>query len=229
MNFQGGLNLLEGMRRAGVRRLVVSSTAAVYGEPASVPIEEDAPRAPVNPYGATKLAFEIALAHEAQATGLRYLALRYFNATGASDEGDLGERHDPETHLVPRLLLAARHDEPFLLLGRDHETRDGSCVRDFIHVLDLARAHVLALEKLDTTHERALNLGSSTGTSVLEAVAMAERVLGKKIAVENRPRRPGDPASLVADASRAEKALGFKTERTLEDAIRSQERFFRSL
>jgi UDP-arabinose 4-epimerase len=228
VNFQGGLNLVLAMREAHVSRLVVSSTAAVYGEPASVPIAEDAPHAPVNPYGATKLAFELALAREAQATGLRYLALRYFNATGASDEGDLGERHDPETHLVPRLLQAALRGEPFALLGRDHKTRDGSCVRDFVHVLDIARAHVLALERLDTVHGRALNLGSGRDTSVLEVVATAERVLGKKIAVLDRPRRPGDPASLVADASLAAKALGFLAERTLEDAIRSQERFLRN-
>ena len=194
-------------------------------EPLAVPIPEDAPHAPVNPYGATKLAFEFAIRAEASATGLRHMALRYFNAAGASDEGDLGEKHDPETHLIPNLIRAATRGEPFLVHGRDHPTRDGSCLRDFIHVEDLARAHVLALEKLDTTHERALNLGSGKGDTVLDVVAAAERVLGRKIALEARPRRPGDPSSLVADPSRAEKVLGFKTERSLEDSIRSAARF----
>jgi UDP-glucose-4-epimerase GalE len=140
VNLRGGLNLLAAMRRSGVSRLVVSSTAAVYGEPAATPIPEDAPHAPVNPYGATKLALEFALRAEANATGLRYLALRYFNASGASDEGDLGERHDPETHLIPNLIRAAKKKSPFLVYGKDHATRDGSCLRDFIHVEDLASA-----------------------------------------------------------------------------------------
>ena len=225
VNFEGGLNLLRAMRLAKTKRLVVSSTAAVYGEPRETPIPEDAPHAPCNPYGATKLAFEFALRAEANATGLRYTALRYFNASGASDEGDLGERHDPETHLIPRLVQAARKGEPFTLYGSDHATRDGSCLRDFVHVEDLARAHVLALAKLDKSPERALNLGTGTGQTVLEVVTAAERVLGKKIAIDRRPRRPGDPALLVADASRAERALGWKAERTLEDSIRSAERF----
>jgi UDP-arabinose 4-epimerase len=225
VNLRGGRNLLAAMRRASVPRLVVSSTAAVYGEPRETPIREDAARAPVNAYGATKLAFEYALRAEADATGLRYLALRYFNAAGASDEGDLGERHDPETHLVPRLVRAARLGEPFSIFGRDHGTRDGTCLRDFIHVEDLARAHVLALEKLDSTGENALNLGSGTGQTVLEVVATAERVLGKKVTVEDRPRRPGDPDVLLADTARAERVLGFRAERSLDDAIRSAARF----
>jgi UDP-arabinose 4-epimerase len=228
VNFKGGLNLLAAMRRANARRLVVSSTAAVYGEPRTTPITEDSPRAPCNAYGATKLAFEYALEAEASATGLRYLALRYFNAAGASDEGDLGERHDPETHLIPRLVRAARKGEPFTLFGRDHATRDGTCLRDFVHVEDLARAHVLALEKLDRTHERALNLGSGTGQTVLEVVATAERILGKKVLVEDRPRRPGDPSVLLADTSRAARALDFRAERSLEDSIRSAARFLES-
>lgn len=225
VNFEGGLNLLAAMRRAGCSRLVLSSTAAVYGQPARTPIAEDAPHAPVNPYGATKLCFEQALAQEEKASGLRWVALRYFNATGAADEGDLGEDHAPETHLVPNLVRALLAGEPFSLFGTDHATRDGSCERDFVHVEDLARAHVLALEQLDGLSERALNLGTGRGTTVLEAIATAERVLGKKVRVEAKPRRAGDPASLVADATRAAKVLGFKTERTLEDAIRSHARF----
>ncbi len=225
VNLKGGLNLLAAMRRAGVRRLVLSSTGAVYGEPHTTPTPEDNPLAPVNPYGATKLALEFALRAEANASGLRFVALRYFNAAGASDEGDLGERHDPETHLIPNLIRAAKKKAPFELNGRDHATRDGSCLRDFIHVEDLARAHVLALEKLDGLRDRALNLGTGRGDTVLEVVAAAERVLGTKIAVEARPRRPGDPSNLVADPSRAATVLGFKTERTLEDSIRSAARF----
>lgn len=225
VNFQGGLNLVAAMRRVGVRKLVVSSSAAVYGEPLTVPIAEDAPRAPVNPYGASKLAFEQALEREEWSSSLDWLALRYFNAAGASDEGDLGERHDPETHLVPNLVRAAREGTPFRLHGRAHPTRDGTCLRDLIHVEDLARAHVLALGKLGATHVRALNLGTGRGTTVLETVAAAERVLGRKVQVEDGPARPGDPPALVADPSRAEKTLGFKATRTLEDAIASHDRF----
>jgi UDP-glucose 4-epimerase len=225
VNVRGGLNLLEAMRKAGVQRLVVSSTAAVYGQPDVSPIPETAPRAPTNPYGATKLAFELALEREERAFGLEWVALRYFNAAGASDEGDLGEDHEPESHLVPNLLRAAVEGEAFSVYGRDWPTRDGSCLRDFVHVEDLARAHVLALERLDALEERAFNLGTGKGTTVLEAVAAAERVLGKKVRIENRPRRPGDPASLVADAARAARVLGWKPERTFEDALVSQRRF----
>jgi len=225
VNLEGGLNLLAAMRRSGVKRIIVSSTGAVYGEPLVTPVPEDSPRAPVNPYGASKLAFEYALAAEGRATGLRHLALRYFNAAGASDEGDLGESHDPETHLIPNLICAARRGAPFLVFGRDHPTRDGTCLRDFIHVEDLARAHVLALEKLDSLHDTALNLGSGSGQTVLEVLGAAERVLGAKIAREDRPRRPGDPSALVADTGRARAVLGFQAERSLEDSIRSAARF----
>jgi UDP-glucose-4-epimerase GalE len=227
-NFRGGQNLLEAMRRAEVRRLIVSSTAAVYGEPSVCPIPEDAPKLPVNPYGATKLAFEHALARDERAWGLRWLALRYFNAAGASDEGDLGERHDPETHLLPRLLIAVERGEPFSLFGLDHATRDGTCLRDFVHVEDLARAHVLALEQLDAVNGLAMNIGTGTGTTVREVVAAVERVLDARVDVAERPRRPGDPARLVADPSLAARLLGFRTERTVEDAIRSQHAFMRA-
>lgn len=230
VNLRGGLNLLAAMRSAGVRRLVFSSTAAVYGEPSPrLRIPESAPLAPVNPYGASKLALEVALRAESDATGLRWVALRYFNAAGASDEGDLGERHDPETHLIPRLVLAARDDSPFSFYGRDHDTRDGTCLRDFIHVEDLARAHVLALAKLDSLPlGSALNLGTGRGATVLEVLAAVERLTGKKLTVEERPRRPGDPAALVADPRRAETVLGFRAERSLEDVIRSHLRFLES-
>jgi UDP-glucose-4-epimerase GalE len=225
VNFKAGRNLLEAMRRSGVQRLIVSSTAAVYGEPEATPIVEGSRKIPVNPYGASKLAFEYALEGEARSWGLRFVALRYFNACGASDERDLGERHDPETHLIPRLVRAVREREPFELYGRDHPTRDGTCLRDFIHVEDLARAHVLALERLDLAHGKALNLGTGTGRTVLEVVRTAERVLGKSALLVERRRRPGDPGQLVADPSLAERALGFRTERSLEDAIRSHDEF----
>ena len=235
VNLRGGLVLLEAMRKAGVRRLVTSSTAAVYGEPGVPLIDERQPRAPVNPYGQTKLAFELALEREARAFGLRSLALRYFNVAGASDEGDLGERHEPETHLVPNLIRAIRRGEGFRIHGRDHATRDGSCLRDFVHVEDLARAHVLGLERLDsllldprTAPVAALNVGTGRGATVLEVVATAERVLGKAARVENAPRRPGDPAALVADPALAEKVLGFRATRPLEDAIRSADHFLTS-
>lgn len=225
VNLRGGLNLLEAMRRASVRRLVVSSTAAVYGQPLVSPIAEDAPKVPTNPYGQTKLAFEFALEREVRAFGLRALALRYFNAAGASDEGDLGEDHEPESHLLPNLLRAARGGEPFVIHGQDHATRDGTCLRDYVHVEDLARAHVLALEKLETIPDTALNLGTGRGSTVLETVQIAERALGKKVQVVFGPPRPGDPASLVADPSRAEKVLGFRASRTFEEALLAQLRF----
>jgi UDP-arabinose 4-epimerase len=225
VNLRGGLVLREAMRRAGVRRLVLSSTAAVYGDSELAFIPEGAPAAPLNPYGASKLALERSLAYHENTFGLRALALRYFNAAGASDEGDLGELHDPETHLIPRLLLAAKRGETFSLYGRDHATRDGTCLRDFVHVEDLARAHVLALEKLDSTRDRVLNLGTGRGSTVREVVDVVERVAGRAIKLEELPRRPGDPAALVADPSRATTVLGFRAERTLEDAVRSQARF----
>jgi len=230
VNVRGGLVLLEAMRKAKVARLVVSSTAAVYGEPGVPLIGESAPRAPVNPYGQTKLAFELLLEREARAFGLRALALRYFNVAGASDEGDLGERHEPETHLVPNLIRAIRTGETFRIQGRDHATRDGTCLRDYVHVEDLARAHVLGLERLDSLEApvTALNVGTGRGATVLEVIAAAEKALEKPARLENGPRRAGDPAALVADPGLAGKVLGFRAERPLEDAIRSADRFLRA-
>lgn len=217
-NLVGGLNLLSAMLHAGVMRLVFSSTAAVYGHAGGGRITEDTPPAPVNPYGFSKLAFEVALRAHPQ---VRSLSLRYFNAVGAS-EGDLGEQHAPETHLVPRLLEAARTGATFQLYGTDYPTLDGTCVRDYIHVEDLARGHVLAVEKLNQFPDQVLNLGTGRGVSVKEVLATTEMVLGQGIVSEIRPRRPGDPHRLVADPSRAEKVLGFKAERSLEEAIRDQ-------
>lgn len=223
-NVRGGLALLEALRRTGVGRLVVSSTAAVYGAPEVGWIEESSPFRPLSPYGATKAAFEVAVELHERAHGLRAVRLRYFNAAGAHEEGDLAERHEPETHLVPRLVAAARSGEPFTIHGSDYDTPDGTAVRDLVHVQDLARAHVLALERLDAVAGRAINLGSGNGCSVLKAVAAVERVLGKKIALERAPRRPGDPPRLVAKVGLARELLGWTATRDLDAIVRDAAR-----
>jgi UDP-glucose 4-epimerase len=214
-NVVAGLSLLEAMRAAGARRLVFSSTAAVYGEPAKQPVEEGDPTVPTSPYGETKLAFERALAWHERAYGLAWTALRYFNAAGATERN--GERHDPETHLVPLVLRAAAAGGEIVLHGDDYPTKDGTCVRDYIHVLDLARAHVLALERLAEpgAASRAMNLGcGGDGFSVREVIGAARAVTGRPIAVRVGPRRPGDPAVLVASSAAAERALGFRATHT---------------
>lgn len=227
VNVRGGLNLLDAMRKAGVRRLVASSTAAVYGEPPVELIDEGQVCRPVNPYGQTKLAFEMMLEREARAFGLRALALRYFNVVGASSEGDLGDCHEPETHLVPNLIRAIGDGEEFRVQGTDFPTRDGSCLRDFVHVEDLARAHVLGLEKLDgfERDSTALNVGTGRGHTVLEVVAAAEQVLGRKARVVRAPRRTGDPPALVAAVGVAEKVLGWRASKGIEAGIEGESRF----
>ena len=229
VNAEGGLRLLEAMRRHGVWRIVFSSTCAIYGVPAQLPITESCAREPVNPYGASKLAFEHMLVAYARAFGLRALALRYFNVAGAAEEGDLGEVHEPETHLVPSLLRAARTGEPFKLYGTTYPTRDGTAERDLLHVEDLAQAHVQALSRLDIVDPLsfggALNLGTGRGSTVREMLAVTEEVLGCALQVEEVPRRPGDPPALVADASLARKVLGFHARRDLADMVRSAHRF----
>jgi UDP-glucose 4-epimerase len=207
-NVGNGLALLDAMKELEIARLVFSSTVAVHGEPRKLPIEESDPTDPVNPYGETKLAFERALRWYDGAYGLHSVSLRYFNAAGATERS--GERHDPETHLIPLVLQAAAGTRPGItVFGDDYETRDGTCVRDYIHVVDLARAHVLALGACDGC--RAYNLGcGGEGTTVLEVVEAARAVTGRKIAVEVGPRRPGDPARLVASSVRAERELGWR-------------------
>jgi UDP-glucose 4-epimerase len=210
-NVVAGLALLDGMRAAGVRRLVFSSTAAVYGEPAKQPIEEDDPTAPTNPYGASKLAFEHALRWYSAAYGLRSVSLRYFNAAGAT--ALCRERHDPETHLVPLVLQAAAGSLPEVtVFGTDYPTPDGTCVRDYIHVSDLARAHVLALEALASGHPGgAYNLGcGGAGYSVRQVIDVAQEVCGRAIPIRIGPRRAGDPAVLVASSSRIARDLGWR-------------------
>lgn len=207
-NVGNGLALLDAMRELEIGRLVFSSTVAVHGEPKKLPIVESAPTDPVNPYGETKLAFERALRWYDGAYGIHSVSLRYFNAAGASERS--GERHDPETHLIPLVLqTAAGQRASVTIFGDDYDTRDGTCIRDYIHVIDLARAHVLALGACDGT--RAYNLGcGGDGTTVMEVIDAAREVTGRAIAVEIGARRPGDPARLVASSARAERDLGWR-------------------
>jgi UDP-glucose 4-epimerase len=211
-NVVKGLALLDAMVDSGVRRLVFSSTAAVYGEPVEVPIPEEHPAVPTNPYGATKLALEGAMRWYSEAYGLRYASLRYFNAAGADPSGDIGEDHDPETHLIPLVLKAAAGRTPYLeVFGTDYTTPDGTCVRDYIHVSDLAAAHALALDALASGSPSAVyNLGNGNGYSVLEVIKAAEEVVGKPISVKYGPRRPGDPAALVAGSGKIMDELGWQ-------------------
>lgn len=206
------LNLLEAMRRHSVARFVFSSTAAVYGNPAYVPIDEAHPQQPINPYGRSKLMIEQVLADYALAYGLQSVCLRYFNAAGAHPHALLGERHDPETHLIPLVLQAASGRlSQMTVYGRDYDTPDGTCIRDYIHVMDLAQAHWLALQYLMSGGQgAAFNLGNGCGFSVQEVIDVAGCVTGRTIPVADGPRRAGDPPRLVADASRAREVLGWK-------------------
>jgi UDP-glucose-4-epimerase GalE len=220
-NVEGGLILLNASVDCGVRRVVFSSTCAVYGVPAKVPIPEDTPRQPVNPYGVSKLFFEQALEAYDRAYGLRFTALRYFNAAGADESGEIGELHDPESHLIPSALLAATGARPELdLFGADYPTPDGTCVRDYIHVSDLADAHVSALERLAAGADSiAVNLGTGTGYSVKEVLDKIEQVTGRKVPARVAPRRAGDPPALVADPRLAEQVLHWKATRSLDDIV----------
>jgi UDP-glucose-4-epimerase GalE len=210
-NLVNSLNLLEAARRHKVGRFVFSSTCATYGVPEKVPITEDTPQRPINPYGQTKLAFEHALADYAAAYGLGYAALRYFNAAGASPAGDIGEDHEPETHLIPLALQAVQGLRPPLtVFGTDYPTPDGTCIRDYIHVDDLAEAHLLALEKIEPGRGLCLNLGTGRGHSVREVVRACEEVTGKSVPLREGPRRAGDPPALVAAAGRANEVLGWR-------------------
>lgn len=210
-NVVGSLNLLEAMIRAGVRRLVFSSTCATYGHPRSLPLTEDHPQEPINPYGFTKLVMERMMADSAAAHGLQWLALRYFNAAGADPDGEAGEAHDPETHLIPLAIDVAMGRRPAItLFGTDYDTPDGSCIRDYIHVSDLADAHLRALSWLaDGGASGGFNLGNGNGHSVREVIAMTEKVTGRPIPVVIGPRRQGDPPRLIGDASRARSLLGW--------------------
>lgn len=220
-NVEGGLVLLNAALDAGLKKIVFSSTCAVYGEPAKVPIEESFPRQPVNPYGVSKLFVEQALEAYDRAYGLRFVSLRYFNAAGADDSGEIGELHDPETHLIPLALSAAAGVGPALqVFGSDYPTPDGTCVRDYIHVNDLASAHVKALEHLSTGKDSvAVNVGTGTGASVREVISMAEEVTGRPVPHKIVPRRPGDPPALVANPAKAQSLLKWKAERGLHEIV----------
>jgi UDP-glucose-4-epimerase GalE len=220
-NLCGTLAMLDTMREAGVRNIVFSSTCATYGLPEGVPIRETAPQRPVSPYGETKLAIERALHWYGEAYGIRWVALRYFNAAGADRDGEIGEDHDPETHLVPLVLQAALGRRPAIeIYGTDYPTPDGTAIRDYIHVDDLAEAHLLALEWLRGGGKSiALNLGTGRGHSVREVIAAAERASGCNIPVRDAPRRPGDPPALVADPALAGEMLGWRAQHSSLDTI----------
>lgn len=229
-NVVATLSLLDTMRSNGVRRLVFSSTAATYGEPSTSPIAEDVTPLPVNPYGQTKLAIDHAIGGEAVAHGLSAVSLRYFNVAGALAQ--FGERHDPETHLIPNVLaVPGGHRDTVSVLGTDYPTRDGTAVRDYLHVEDLGRAHLLALDWTGETsargEHRVYNLGSGTGYTVREVVEAVRRVTGHDVPVSDKPRRPGDPPSLVASSDRIASDLGWSAEhdidRIVADAWRFQE------
>lgn len=219
-NVAGSLALIQAMLRHGTRKIVFSSTAAVYGDSADTMLTEDLPKHPINPYGQTKWAVECMLRDTAAANGLQAIALRYFNAAGADPEGRLGERHDPETHLIPLILQAAAGIRPAIsIFGTDYPTPDGTCIRDYIHVTDLADAHVRALGHLFSLTEKtdggdgfynAFNLGNGTGFSVRQVVEAAKKVTGIDFTVKEEERRPGDPARLVANAERARQTFGWQ-------------------
>ena len=226
-NILGALSLLNSALDTGIRRFVFSSSCAVYGIPGQIPITEQTPRAPVNPYRASKLFFENALEAYGRAYGLRSVSLRYFNAAGAAgsknESGEIGEMHDPETHLIPLALAASTANGPELqVYGSDYPTPDGTCVRDYIHVNDLAEAHVRALQYLEKGGDSlAINLGTGRGHSVLEVIQAAEKATGRPVRRTIGPRRPGDPPVLVADPAKAQNVLGWTAKRNLADIVSS--------
>ena len=210
-NVVNTLGLLECMRRHGIQRFVFSSTAATFGTPQKMPITEETPQIPVNPYGQTKLTVERALHDYSHAYKIGYAALRYFNAAGAAADGSIGEDHTPETHLIPLVILAALGKRPHIeVFGTDYPTPDGTCIRDYIHVDDLAEAHLLALEKLTPGMELHYNLGIGHGYSVREVIRTVEEVTGKKVPVKEGPRRAGDPPVLIASSEKIQRELGWK-------------------
>lgn len=237
-NVAGSLSLIQAMVRSGVNKIVFSSTAAVYGQQDNQQLlSETLPKLPINPYGHSKWMVECMLRDVAATGQLDAIALRYFNAAGSDPEGRLGERHDPETHLIPLVLDAARGARPDIkIFGNDYDTPDGTCIRDYVHVSDLASAHVLAVDSLLARTEKqtgsyvAMNLGTSSGHSVLQVIETAKQVTGVDFKVVQQPRRPGDPASLVADASRAHSTLGWQPKRSdLKTMIEDTWRFRRNL
>ena len=219
-NVGGMMALLGAARETGIRQIVFSSSCATYGVPAVLPIYEGTPQAPINPYGRTKLICEQMLRDYGAAYGIRHVALRYFNAAGADPAGQLGERHDPETHLLPLAMRAAAGGQPLNVFGNDYDTPDGTCIRDYVHVSDLARAHLLALRYLERGQDSlAVNLGSGRGHSVMEVCDAIARVTGHAVPMRFSSRRAGDPPVLTADPALAARVLGFRTERSEIDMI----------
>ncbi len=229
-NVEGGLALLNAMLDAGVKKIIFSSTCAVYGEVAKVPIDESIPRQPVNPYGVSKLFFEQALDSYGRAYGFRFASLRYFNAAGADESGEIGELHDPETHLIPLALSAAAGTGPELqIFGSDYPTPDGTCIRDYIHVNDLADAHLKALEYLASGQPSfAVNLGTGAGYSVQQVISAVEQATEKKVAHRFAPRRPGDPPALVANPAKAQSLLHWKATRGLDEIVETAWKWMQS-
>ena len=214
-NISNGLNLLDAMVAARVQRIVFSSTCAIFGLPERLPIDETAPARPINPYGESKLAFEKILRWYDQIHGLKFVSLRYFNAAGAT--GNFGEHHRLETHLVPNVLKVALGQKPHVeIYGTDYETLDGTCIRDYIHILDLARAHILAL---DAAKSELYNLGTGGGSSVRDVIAACRKITGRKVDTVERPRRAGDPPRLIASSEKIEKELGWRPEFQSLDTI----------
>jgi UDP-glucose-4-epimerase GalE len=219
-NLLGAVSTLEAMAAEHCHRFVFSSTCAVYGDPLEVPLTETHPTRPLTPYGQTKLAVEHALPHFERAHQIRWVALRYFNAAGADPDGELGEDHDPEIHAIPRALMAAAGGHPFEIYGDDYPTPDGTCIRDYVHVMDLADAHVRALRRLEQGGQSAAyNVGTETPSSVREVVAAVERVTGRRVQQRVAGRRPGDPPHLYASASRIREELGWVPQKPALDTI----------
>lgn len=230
-NVSGSLSLLSAAAEAQVPRFVFSSTCASYGEPEKMPIHEDTPQNPVNPYGASKLMIERALKDLSAASSMQVVALRYFNASGADADGEIGEHHDPETHLIPLALEAAYGKRELTIFGTDYPTNDGTCIRDYIHVTDLAEAHVLAMDwmsKNTSAKFEAFNLGTGNGVSVRQIIAAVEKVTGKKVPAKLGPRRAGDPPVLVATAEKAKALMGWEPERSgIDNIVRSADLWYR--
>lgn len=220
-NVFGTINLLNAAVDSGIKKFIFSSTCATYGIPDRVPIVESTPQKPINPYGATKLAIEQALNAYDPAYGLKFVSLRYFNAAGAHEDGSAGELHEPETHVIPLILRVAAGLAPYIeTFGDDYPTPDGTCIRDYIHVMDLADAHVLALKHLIAgAPSKFINLGTGTGYSVAEVIAMAEKVTGREIKTRVGPRRPGDPPALVASNAYANETIGWQPRLGLEEVL----------
>ena len=222
-NVVGTLNLLDAMIENNVKKIVFSSTAATYGEPEYIPIDENHPRNPINPYGQTKLMIEHIMDDYDKAYGLKSVRLRYFNVAGADSQNRVGEWHDPETHLIPNVLKSTfENTKPFKMFGTDYDTKDGTCVRDYINVEDLAQAHILSLEYLNNGGcTNFFNLGTNDGNTVKEVFTLCEKITEQKIPVEICPRREGDPASLVADNTKAKSVLGWNPLHNLEESIKT--------